>query len=226
MTKRKSFIIHIDSLNILDELSDDQAGKLFKAIKCHQLGDEFEFDALTKIAFSPFKNQFNRDNEKYIKLCEKNRLIAEKRYSTKSTTGVSGNQPLPNSTKSTDNDSKSDSKSKSDSNKEVTKDIVAKAPKFNFKKELLALNVDKNVLDDWMEVRKKKKATNSETAFNGLISQIDKSGISVADAIKIATENSWSGFKASWLDRNGIINSTKKDVNSIGTDFSKPEGWS
>ena len=120
MTKRKSFIIHIDSLNILDELSDDQAGKLFKAIKCYQLGDVFEFDALTRIAFSPFKNQFSRDDEKYIKLCEKNKLIAEKRYSTKSTTGVSGNQSLPTTTKSTDNDSKSDSKSDSDSKEIVT----------------------------------------------------------------------------------------------------------
>ena len=116
MTKRKSFIIHIDSLNILDELSDDQAGKLFKAIKCHQLGDEFEFDTLTRIAFSQFKNQFDRDSEKYIKLCEKNRLIAENRYknnATKSTTGEPGNESLPSITKTTDNDSKSDSKSDS-----------------------------------------------------------------------------------------------------------------
>ena len=124
MTKRKSFIIHIDSLNILDELSDDQAGKLFKAIKCHQLGEEFEFDALTRIAFSPFKNQFSRDSEKYLKLCEKNRLIAEARYATKSTTGVSGNDSLPSTTKSTDNDSKSDSKSDS-------KEIVTMSAKAN-----------------------------------------------------------------------------------------------
>jgi len=119
MTKRKSFIIHIDSLNILDELSDDQAGKLFKAIKSHQEGVDFNFDALTKVAFSPFKNQFIRDDDKYLKLCEKNRLIAEKRYCTKSTNGKSGNQPLPTSTKSTDNDSKSDSKSKNDSDSKV-----------------------------------------------------------------------------------------------------------
>ena len=75
---------------------------------------------------SPFRNQFDRDALKYEKLCEKNRLIAESRYATKSTSGKTGNQSLPQATKSTDNDSKSDSKS--DSKKEVTKDIVAKAP--------------------------------------------------------------------------------------------------
>jgi hypothetical protein len=32
INSRKSFIIHKDSLDILDKLSDEQAGKLFKAI--------------------------------------------------------------------------------------------------------------------------------------------------------------------------------------------------
>ena len=121
--QRKSFIIHFDSLNVLDDLNNEQAGMLFKAIKSYQCGDELTLDALTKVAFSPFKNQFARDAEKYKKLCEKNRLIAESRYTTKSTTGKSGNQSLPEATKSTDNDSKSDSKSKSKSD---SKEIVTR----------------------------------------------------------------------------------------------------
>ena len=126
---RKSFILHHDSLNVLDDLTDDQAGLLFKAIKAYHLGDELQLDVLTNIAMSPFRNQFDRDAIKYENLCEKNRLIAENRYNTKSTTGKAGNQPLPEATKSTDNDSKSDSKSKSDndsdSKKEVTNDRFA-----------------------------------------------------------------------------------------------------
>ena len=50
--------------------------------------------------------------------------------------------------------------------KNVTKDIVAKAPKFNFKAELLALGVDPEILADWLTVRKNKKASNTKTAFN------------------------------------------------------------
>ena len=200
--QRKSFIVHFDSLNVLDDLTNEQAGLLFKAIKGYQLGDELELDALTKVAFSPFKNQFARDAEKYENLCEKNRLIAINRHSTKSTSGTSRNQSLPESTKCTDNDSKSksDSKNDSDSNKEVTKEIVTSVPKFNFKNELLALNVDKDILEDWLTVRKKKKATNSKTAFSGLITEITNSGLSVPDAIKVSAENSWSGFKSSWYE--------------------------
>jgi hypothetical protein len=196
--QRKSFILHYDSLNVLDELANEQGGLLFKAIKAYHLGDDIELDGLTKIAMSPFKNQFERDDEKYKKLCEKNRLIAERRYGTKSTTGESGNQSIPKGTKSTDNDSDNDSDSDSDSKKEVTKDIVATAPKFNFKKELLKLGVEPQVLDDWLTVRKKKRASNTKTAFNLLMSEIKKSGLMVNDAIEYAASKSWSGFKAEW----------------------------
>lgn len=73
MSTRKSFVLHKDSLQVLDDLSDEQAGKLFKAIKAIQLGEDFELDALTKIALSPFKAQFARDNEKYERIVERNK---------------------------------------------------------------------------------------------------------------------------------------------------------
>ena len=89
----------------------------------------------------------------------------------------------------------------------VIKDIVAKAPKFNFKSELLALGVDSEILEDWLTVRKKKKAANTKTAFAGLITEIAKSGLSAPDAIKVSAENSWSGFKAEWY---GNLSPTQK----------------
>ena len=67
---KKSFILHIDSLDILDDLTIEQSGKLFKAIRDFHKGIEPELDAITKIAFSPFKNQFIRDNKQYIDKCE------------------------------------------------------------------------------------------------------------------------------------------------------------
>ena len=124
---RKSFIVHFDSLNVLDDLTNEQAGLLFKAMRDYQLGIELELDAITKIAFSPFKNQFMRDTVKYEKLCEKNRLIAESRYTTKSTTGKNGKTKAPQPTKSTDNDSKSDSDNKNDSK---SKEIVTSNGRF------------------------------------------------------------------------------------------------
>ena len=76
--------------------------------------------------------------------------------------------------------------------------VVAKAPKFNFKDELIELGVDKEILEDWMIVRTKKKSSNTKTALAGLLTEINKSGLTVADAIKISAENSWAGFKTAW----------------------------
>ena len=63
--ERKSFILHKDSLTVLDELSDEEAGRLFKAIKAFQNSEEVELDGLTRIALHPFKAQFERDIESY-----------------------------------------------------------------------------------------------------------------------------------------------------------------
>lgn len=70
MTKKKSFLIHIDSLDILDDLTNEQCGELFKAIKAHHSDQKNTLSAIVNIAFSPFKNQFIRDDEKYLKTCE------------------------------------------------------------------------------------------------------------------------------------------------------------
>lgn len=85
MSNKKSFILHLDTLSVLDELDDKQAGKLFKAIKAYQLRESvlnyqdvdtgFEGlmeDFVTRIAFAPFKAQFDRDNEEYQKTREIN----------------------------------------------------------------------------------------------------------------------------------------------------------
>lgn len=77
-----------------------------------------------------------------------------------------------------------------------------KDSEFNFKKELLALGVDKDVLSDWLKVRKQKKSSNTKTALKGLLTQIKKSGLSVPLAIKMSAENSWSGFNAEWVRPN------------------------
>lgn len=68
---KRSFLLHIDSLDILNDLTDEQAGKLFKAIKSYQMNEEVELDSIVKIAFSPFKTQFVRDNKRYDETCKR-----------------------------------------------------------------------------------------------------------------------------------------------------------
>jgi len=81
------------------------------------------------------------------------------------------------------------------------KDIVAKTPKFNFKSELLNLGVSEQTAKDWLEVRRKKKAANTQTAFNRLVKQINISGLTAQQAAEMAAAKSWSGFDAEWVKK-------------------------
>jgi len=70
---KKSFLVYLDSLEVLNVLTDEQAGKLFKAIRCVQLGIECETDSFITIALAPFIQQFKRDDDKYMMIVERNR---------------------------------------------------------------------------------------------------------------------------------------------------------
>lgn len=108
---RKSIIVHLDSLEVLSELTNEQAGILFKAIKSYANGIEPELDFSMKLAFLPFRNQFIRDSEKYEKTCEVRRLAGS----------IGGKKKVANASKSKQkvaNLADSDSKSKNDSKKD------------------------------------------------------------------------------------------------------------
>lgn len=78
---------------------------------------------------------------------------------------------------------------------------------FDFRKALLDLNVEPKLVTDWLQVRAKKKATNSETAFKAIVREVQLSGYPANECIRIATENSWMGIKAQW-----IINAKASEV--------------
>ena len=71
--------------------------------------------------------------------------------------------------------------------------------RFDFKKSLLEIGVTPQVAEDWLKVRKAKKAANTETAFKRIRHEILLSGLSADECITIAVERSWQGFKAEWL---------------------------
>lgn len=53
---------------------------------------------------------------------------------------------------------------------------------------------------DWMKVRAAKKAGPiTETVVKGLRREATLANVSVSDAVRIATERGWQGFKADWL---------------------------
>lgn len=82
------------------------------------------------------------------------------------------------------------------------KNNIQNTNKKNTKKSVLELLADFGITgqlaDDFITLRKAKKAPITETALKGFQSEADKAGISICEAVSIAIERNWQGFNASW----------------------------
>lgn len=64
---------------------------------------------------------------------------------------------------------------------------------------LMAKGVDEGVAQDWLAMRKARKAQPTKTAIDGVAGEAAKAGISLEDALKISCANGWQGFRADWV---------------------------
>ena len=149
-TNRKSFIIHKDSLDILDKLSDEQAGKLFKAIHFYQKNQQIpKLDFAIDLVFTNFLNQFKRDEENYKNTCDARKIAGSK----------GGKQKVANASKSkqkvakvADNDSKNKSESESENeNKNEIKNNSNVMENHNIENNFKSVEIDtvKNNFDEF-----------------------------------------------------------------------------
>ena len=71
--KKKSFILYLDRKKELDMLTDEQAGKIIKAVYQYaEDGTEPDFQELAlKLVFSIFRSQIDMNAEKYAEICKK-----------------------------------------------------------------------------------------------------------------------------------------------------------
>lgn len=224
-TDRKSFILHRDSLNVLDELDDKQAGLLFKAIKAYQNNEDIELDSITKIVMSPFKSQFERDEKKYNKIVERNKNNGLKggrpktQDNPKEPSGLSGLKKEP---KKADSVSKSDSDSDSKSDKEKKKTMPAKASDYVNEIDFSILNVSDDHVAELKRVRAKnntgKSKVFSQRMIDDLARQVEaaKSTGWTIDAIITEWEvRGWKSFKAEWLKQNSFTKPSKHDLSQM-----------
>lgn len=70
-----------------------------------------------------------------------------------------------------------------------------------FRSKLIELGVDEQLANEWIEIRKNKKAALTANAIERLLPEVKKAGLSVQQAIEICCERAWQGFKAEWLNK-------------------------
>lgn len=77
--EKRTFLMYGEWQPLLEGMSDEQAGQLFKKIYAYQTGKEYEIqDALILGVFNMIKAKFDADRKLYDEKCEKNRANGAK----------------------------------------------------------------------------------------------------------------------------------------------------
>jgi len=203
---KKSFILYADLITIVKKLvikdrtdGTNYAGELFLHILEYVNDNEpIPIDFIIEMAFEPIKLQLKRDLKKWEANVEQRRQAGLRSAEARKTKANEKQRPLTTVQRASTNSTVNDTVNVN-VNDTVTEEI--KQPKvFNFKKSLLDLGVEKQIASDYLKVRSKKRASNTETAFNSIKKQIEKSPLSANESIKVAVEKSWAGFKAEWIN--------------------------
>ena len=148
---QKGFVVYGDIEAVVEELTDDQVGKLFRGmISYFSTGKAPKFDGVLKYVWIPIRQQMDRDKEKYEAKCEKNREKIQKYWdSVKSDTNeYNGIQTYTTAT-NTNTKTNTDTKTKTKTDTTTTTKTKARGggadsdDLFNIWKRLTPADVDK-----------------------------------------------------------------------------------
>lgn len=212
---KKKIIIYADWITKFEALEDDEAGRLIKHFfrYINDLNPKSP-DRITELSFIDIQNTLKRDLKKWENKAEKSRE-----------NGKLGGRPPQNNNPEEPKETEqvilepkepvnvivSDSVN---GNVSVNDISFKKEIKYNFKKNLILYGFEEKLVNDWLLVRKTKKATNTETAFNGFVSEIEKRSCNINEILTKIIENNWKGFKWEWVDALKNNNSNGKQSNS------------
>ena len=84
-------------------------------------------------------------------------------------------------------------------NESKSKESKEKEIKFNPTNFLLENMADSNLIKEWFVVRKLKKLSNTKTALEDFIIEINKSNMTINEVLKHCIVKGWGGFKYSWI---------------------------
>ena len=87
--------------------------------------------------------------------------------------------------------------------------------KFSFKSALKKNGVPEKDAVEFLQIRKSKKAQNTENAFDALLNESKKAGITLQQAVEhcLKRQNPWGAFKASWYQNDKPEISTAQQPN-------------
>jgi len=138
---KKSFLLYCDLIHTVEQLTDEQAGDLFKHILRYVNDQEPQTEnVITRIAFEPIKQSLKRDLQKYEDIRKRNQDNARKRWD------ATASDRIPNDTKNADSVSVSVSGSVTD--KKEIKGFVK--PTIEQLKEYMSEQGMNDIAENWL----------------------------------------------------------------------------
>lgn len=210
---KKGFVLYADQRSIVDMLPNEKAGELLKHIFAY-VNDEnpISSDPLVNLAFEPIKLQLKRDLKRWedtrSQRSKAGQISAEKRKQQ--------NQQMLTHVESVEQTSTKSTVIDNVNVKVNVIDNIYTPPSFDFKKSLLYLGFDSKLVSEWIKVRKAKKLTNTETALDKFIKQVELTGLDKNLVLEKCVEKSWGGFESSWIT-NVTVQQNNNQVKVLGT---------
>jgi len=209
---KKGFVLYADQRSIVDMLPNEKAGELLKHIFAY-VNDENPIspDTLVNLAFEPIKLQLKRDLKRWedtrSQRSKAGQISAEKRKQQ--------NQQMLTHVESVEQTSTKSTVIDNVNVKVNVIDNINTPSSFDFKKSLLSLGFDSNLVSEWLKVRKSKRLTNTETALNKFIKQVELTGLDKNLVLEKCVEKSWGGFESSWMT-NVSVQQSNNQSNVLG----------
>lgn len=219
---KTSFLLHDDSLEILNEVSDEEAGKLLKAIaKAHKAilsektewvnSDNLGLNRLEWVLFKPFYNQLLRDYEAYQITVEVNRENGKKggrprKEEPKKPNGLKNNPNNPDTIRY-------------DTIREDSDTIrEGKDTKHKGKEQDLPLWLDRQAWGEWVQFRAEKKQKLTPLSIKKQLNFLEKNQHCHVEILEQSIKNGWTGLFEikNKPSSNGMFSSTvEKGLNGV-----------
>ena len=196
-TNKKSVLLYCDLIHTVEKMDDKTAGEFFKHYLRYINDQDPETDNLViELTFESVKQNLKRDLKKWEQRAENSRSNGSKGGrppKPKEPAGLNENQiglkePVTDTVTVTVTDTV---------NVKENKDIK-KPTAFSFYNSLIELGATKQLSNEWLAIRKVKKATNSETAFKAFKTQVEKTKATVNEILELCVINSWKGYNHEW----------------------------
>lgn len=147
--EQKGFIVYGDIKAVIDEMTDEQVALLFRGmVDYFTEGKAPKFTGVLKFVWITVQQQMDRDKEKYVEKCERNRSNITKRWERKKDTNEYGR--IRTNTNDTNTNTNTDTNTKKDTDTDTTTTTDTKdrggggcSDEFDLWKKLTPEDIDK-----------------------------------------------------------------------------------